>query len=68
MRRNLASVADPDMGGRTALHQRRRPRLEADLESGEWDRRYGQLRSLPELDLGHRIIVAELALRSSAQR
>ena len=39
-------------------------RLKADLESGEWDRRYGHLRSLPELDLGHRIIVAELALPS----
>jgi hypothetical protein len=36
-------------------------RLKADLESGEWDRRYGQLRSLAELDLGHRIIVAEFA-------
>jgi SAM-dependent methyltransferase len=36
-------------------------RLRADLESGAWDRRYGQLRSLPELDLGHRVLVAELA-------
>jgi SAM-dependent methyltransferase len=36
-------------------------RLEAELESGEWDRRYGHLRSLPSLDLGHRIVVAELA-------
>jgi SAM-dependent methyltransferase len=35
-------------------------RLRADLESGEWDRRYGQLRSLPELDLGHRLLIAEL--------
>src|SRR5207249_2625544 len=40
-------------------------RLEADLESGEWDRRYGHLRSLPELDLGHRILVAELEPRPS---
>jgi SAM-dependent methyltransferase len=39
-------------------------RLKADLESGEWDRRYGRLRSLPELDLGHRVIVAEVALPS----
>jgi hypothetical protein len=39
-------------------------RLDADLESGEWDRRYGHLRSLPELDLGHRIVVAELAVPS----
>jgi SAM-dependent methyltransferase len=35
--------------------------LQADLESGAWDRKYGHLRSLPELDLGHRILVAELA-------
>lgn len=35
-------------------------RLQADLESGAWDRRYGYLRSLPELDLGHRLLVAEL--------
>jgi SAM-dependent methyltransferase len=33
-------------------------RLAADLESGEWERRYGHLRSLPELDLGYRLIVA----------
>jgi SAM-dependent methyltransferase len=36
-------------------------RLEADLGSGAWDRRHGHLRSLPELDLGHRLFVAELA-------
>jgi SAM-dependent methyltransferase len=35
-------------------------RLQADLESGTWDRRHGRLRSLPELDLGHRLLVAEL--------
>jgi SAM-dependent methyltransferase len=35
-------------------------RLQADLESGAWDRRYGHLRSLPELDLGHRLLIAEL--------
>ena len=33
-------------------------RLAADLESGEWERRYGHLRSLPERDLGYRLIVA----------
>jgi SAM-dependent methyltransferase len=33
-------------------------RLAADLDSGEWDARYGHLRSLPELDLGYRVIVA----------
>jgi SAM-dependent methyltransferase len=35
-------------------------RLRADLESGEWDRRHGHLRSLAELDLGHRLLLAEL--------
>ena len=36
-------------------------RLGADLESGAWDDRYGHLRSQPELDLGHRVLVAEAA-------
>jgi SAM-dependent methyltransferase len=36
-------------------------RLADDLDSGAWDRRYGQLRSLAELDLGHRLLVAEPA-------
>jgi SAM-dependent methyltransferase len=35
-------------------------RLARDLRSGGWDARYGHLRSLPELDLGHRLLVAEL--------
>jgi hypothetical protein len=34
--------------------------LRRDLESGAWDRCYGHLRGLPELDLGHRIFSAEL--------
>jgi SAM-dependent methyltransferase len=33
-------------------------RLAADLRSGEWDRRYGHLRDLEELDLGYRLVVA----------
>lgn len=33
-------------------------RLEADLRSGDWDRRYGHLRDLPELDVGYRLVVA----------
>jgi SAM-dependent methyltransferase len=33
-------------------------RLASDLESGAWDRLHGHLRSLPELDLGHRLLVA----------
>lgn len=35
-------------------------RLERDLESGEWHRRYGDILSHPELDLGYRLIVATL--------
>jgi SAM-dependent methyltransferase len=35
--------------------------LQTNLESGAWDRTYGHLRSLPELDLGHRLLVSELA-------
>ena len=35
--------------------------LRADLESGRWDERYGHLREeTPELDLGLRLLVAEL--------
>lgn len=34
--------------------------LRADLESGVWDERYGDLRELPELDVGLRLITAEL--------
>ena len=33
-------------------------RLRDDLESGEWDARFGHLRELPEFDLGYRLIVA----------
>ena len=35
-------------------------RLQSDLGSGAWDHRYGHLRSLPELNLGHRLLIAEL--------
>jgi SAM-dependent methyltransferase len=35
-------------------------RLAADLQSGAWDARYGELRSLPELDLGHGLFISEL--------
>jgi len=34
--------------------------LKSDLASGTWDRCYGSLRALRELDLGHRIFTAEL--------
>jgi SAM-dependent methyltransferase len=35
-------------------------RLRSDLESGEWDRRYGPLRTQPSLDVGLRLVSAEL--------
>jgi SAM-dependent methyltransferase len=35
-------------------------RLSRDLESGEWDRRHGHLRAQAELDIGLRLVVAEL--------
>jgi hypothetical protein len=34
--------------------------LEADLQSGRWDERHGHLRTLPQLDVGLRLVVAEL--------
>jgi SAM-dependent methyltransferase len=36
-------------------------RLRADLESGAWDERHGHLRGLDALDVGYRLVVAELA-------
>jgi ubiquinone/menaquinone biosynthesis C-methylase UbiE len=35
-------------------------RLRADLESGRWDEAHGHLRTLPELDIGLRLVSAEL--------
>lgn len=34
--------------------------LEADLNSGAWEERYGHMNALEELDIGYRLIVAEL--------
>ena len=36
-------------------------RLRSDLESGEWDRHHGELRTRDELDVGLRLVTAELA-------
>jgi hypothetical protein len=33
-------------------------RLQADLDSGEWDRRWGRLLAVDELDLGYRVLAA----------
>jgi hypothetical protein len=40
--------------------ERGQERLRADLESGCWDERHGHLRTLPELDIGLRLVRAEL--------
>ncbi len=45
---------DPEKEGRAVS------RLRADLESGEWDRRHGELRRRASLDVGVRLIVSEL--------
>ena len=36
-------------------------RLRRDLESGAWDARHGELRTMPEIDLGYRLLVAGVA-------
>jgi SAM-dependent methyltransferase len=36
-------------------------RLEEDLASGEWDRRYGELRTRPSLDVGLRLVTATIS-------
>jgi SAM-dependent methyltransferase len=56
VRRNMSNFAlakDDDVVAGLAA-------LKSDLESGAWDRSYGHLRTLSELDLGHRVFVAEL--------
>jgi SAM-dependent methyltransferase len=34
-------------------------RLETDIESGAWERRYSKLQNLSELDLGYRLVIAD---------
>lgn len=34
--------------------------LRADLKNGRWDERYGHLRTVPELDVGLRLVVAKM--------
>ena len=43
----------PDADREEGMH-----RLRADLDSGEWHRRWGHLLGLDELDLGYRVVVA----------
>lgn len=40
--------------------ERGQARLRADLRSGRWDERHGHLRTLPELDIGLRLVCEEL--------
>jgi hypothetical protein len=40
--------------------ERGQRQLRADLQSGAWDRKYGHLRDLPELDIGLRLLCEEL--------
>jgi SAM-dependent methyltransferase len=56
VRKNISNFA---LAGDDALAEGL-ARLRADLASGRWDLTYGHLRALPELDLGHRLLVAEL--------
>jgi SAM-dependent methyltransferase len=42
-----------------AVRERGTERLRADLASGAWDARHGHLRTLTELDVGYRLIVAD---------
>lgn len=48
----LASLSDDARARWTA-------RLATDLESGEWDRRHGQLRTMTDYDVGYRLAIAE---------
>lgn len=57
VRRNISNFAL--VPGDELLHGL--ARLRAELESGLWDQKFGHLRALPELDLGHRLVIAELA-------
>ena len=36
-------------------------RLDADIRSGAWERRFGALRAREALDLGYRVVAAEVA-------
>jgi hypothetical protein len=48
--------------GTAALEARAAPGIDAlarDLDSGEWDRRFGSLRELERVDLGYRLFVAQ---------
>ena len=54
VRAGMSGMVQLDQG----VVERAMDRLRADLESGEWDRRHGELRGRDELDLGYRLVVA----------
>jgi len=60
----LDPVVREGMSGMRAMDQEvvatAMARLEADLRSGEWDRRHGHLRDRAEMELGYRLVLAEL--------
>lgn len=54
VRASISGFSRIDPGETAALVER----LRRDLETGEWERRFGHLRSFSELDLGYRLVVA----------
>ena len=43
-------------------------RLAEDLNDGRWTAKYGHLRDLDSVDLGYRLVVAEIAARQDGRR
>ena len=56
VRKNISNFAMADR----AEIEKGVERLRSDLASGKWDRRHGHLRAMNAIDLGHRILIAEL--------
>jgi SAM-dependent methyltransferase len=67
------SYLDPDLRAGTSVWRQLPPgvalralsQLTADLHGGDWDHRYGQLRRQSSLDVGLRLVRAELSPRAS---
>ncbi len=63
--RNPRAYLDPDIRKGSSSFwaidgvEKKLSKLRKDLESGEWERRYGHLLEKDELDLGYRLIIAE---------
>jgi hypothetical protein len=54
VRAGMSSFAKLDDG----IERRGVTRLRDDLASGAWDARHGRLRTLPEYDIGYRLVIA----------